>query len=561
MSADEKQIVTPSKDGEGNQRKKQFHIFISYRVRTDADLAEKLCDKLQLLTLASETREIRIKCFLDKQNLSQGRDFEEQFMESLESSCLFLPVISEANLEIIGNVQEGWRDNVLLEWECALEMARRGQIHIIPLLVGNVEVGKVDGAKTYRRFNGFGIPLPEVNTAHCKDYTVRDTVRELLRFQGVFLNPEELGDKLKTIRDRFSSDIWPNYRSQWIDLSSLGAEPTMSCVQCGKDFKMSENGEGACRFHKLASTGGLSTSDKDAGCQRDNHRPRHHNDYLYSTYYEWISSILSYTDRSEQYLRCTATDYSLTRGAAIADICVGRVKPKHPAGGSLYVWVNVQGKRWFEVFARSDMDGVDWGKRVFSVKIPGGRIWAEGTWVYCEEEEFGLEIRAGVKDQGESCKRIFFTWDKDEELINGPKVLKKETVSTQTFHQYKPKPIEGTEKDDDTPYRLPPRMTQGPTMVVPKPRTREFFNPWSASPDCKLRVKVDKVEAVYNGHRNRDVYIANLTVINPLDRPVTVMSANAFWRLRCFNEGAAPEKKEDADEFLTWKAVDQTFAT
>jgi len=50
----------------------EYDIFISYRVRTEAPLAEKICDKLQQIELPIGRR---IICFLDKQNLVPGEVF------------------------------------------------------------------------------------------------------------------------------------------------------------------------------------------------------------------------------------------------------------------------------------------------------------------------------------------------------------------------------------------------------------------------------------------------------------------------------------------------------
>ena len=67
---------------------------------------------------------------------------------------------------------------------------------IIPLLVGT----NVDGA--YLKFKGFGLPLPDVQTGTSQKLTVKETVSELFRLQGIFVNPLDLKASLSTIVER-----------------------------------------------------------------------------------------------------------------------------------------------------------------------------------------------------------------------------------------------------------------------------------------------------------------------------------------------------------------------
>ncbi|KAJ3201833.1 hypothetical protein HDU82_007838 [Entophlyctis luteolus] len=229
---------------------KRFHVFVSYRVSTDAELAERLTDKLQALTIQNEQREIHFKCFLDKQNLKEGEDFESQFLSALDGSCLFLPLVSESSLATMRDVQPGGTDNVVKEWQCALAMQRKNSIQIVPILVGAED--RVDGSRLYKRFNGFSIvgSLPNITIKDAPDEnTVRDVVTAILKLQGVFMNPSEVSDKIPIIVSRFSNELWPSFRQFWDNQSELGPEPQYTCVQCLKPFSESKNGEGACRFH------------------------------------------------------------------------------------------------------------------------------------------------------------------------------------------------------------------------------------------------------------------------------------------------------------------------
>ncbi|KAJ1567887.1 hypothetical protein HK096_008309, partial [Nowakowskiella sp. JEL0078] len=188
MSAEESSLV------------KKWHIFISYRVRTDADFAEKLADKLRLSLLKGEKQDIRITVFLDKQELRQGHDYMSQLHDALTTSCLFLPIVSEPNYESFLYVQEGDTDNVLWEWEClqnALSLNEENRLTIIPLLIGTNH--KINGNMSYTPFNKFGIEIPEVHTSHCGIRTVRETAQLLLKVQGIFINPLDMREKIDLI--------------------------------------------------------------------------------------------------------------------------------------------------------------------------------------------------------------------------------------------------------------------------------------------------------------------------------------------------------------------------
>ncbi|KAI8804685.1 hypothetical protein BJ742DRAFT_822943, partial [Cladochytrium replicatum] len=239
-------------DGEHHSTaiEKSFHIFVSYRVRTDATLAERLTDKLQIQPIKGEEREILLKCFLDQQSLRQGEDYMTQFLDALKSSCLFLPIISESNIASMYHLTEGASDNVLMEWETALNLFDNGHIDIIPLLIGSLTTEE-GGTQVYKRFSAFNLNLlPEVHTAHGGGkITVRETVGKLLRLQGLFVNPSDLAEKLAALVDKFSKDVWPKHRSSWHNQKLLGPEPFSACVQCGEDYKESENVDGSCRFH------------------------------------------------------------------------------------------------------------------------------------------------------------------------------------------------------------------------------------------------------------------------------------------------------------------------
>ena len=131
--------------------------------------------------------------------------------------------------------------------------------------------------------------------------------------------------------------MWPKYRQHWKDRENLGPEAIFTCVQCNKDFLISENTEGACRFHLQPEATvvefertpapvpffGHHTStfrpfnqrpqpppvihhppkrverkqfpcckgSADEGCVRGTHRTKHHQDYVYGNWKSWVQAL------------------------------------------------------------------------------------------------------------------------------------------------------------------------------------------------------------------------------------------------------------------------------
>lgn len=115
--------------------KKMFHVFISYRVATDAALARRVCRSLCQHMIEPN---MNIKCYLDQKDIEAGQNWEASFMSGLNTSCLYLPLISDAGIKPIEDVStfNDAADNFLLEIESALQMFDKDKIGILPLFVG-----------------------------------------------------------------------------------------------------------------------------------------------------------------------------------------------------------------------------------------------------------------------------------------------------------------------------------------------------------------------------------------------------------------------------------------
>jgi hypothetical protein len=102
-----------SSENRGMTSDSRFDCFISYRVATDAHLAESLCDKLRLKGYTP---------FLDKKCLPPGQEWRDNFTRALMRSRVFLPLISVAGLQQCEDITRDHRkDSVLLEYQIALD--------------------------------------------------------------------------------------------------------------------------------------------------------------------------------------------------------------------------------------------------------------------------------------------------------------------------------------------------------------------------------------------------------------------------------------------------------
>ena len=79
------------------RRRKMYHFFISYRVKTDAAVAE---DLFHLLDHKSSVHTVRsgrataVSCFWDQASLTAGDAWQAQFLRALHHSCVYVPLIS-----------------------------------------------------------------------------------------------------------------------------------------------------------------------------------------------------------------------------------------------------------------------------------------------------------------------------------------------------------------------------------------------------------------------------------------------------------------------------------
>ena len=107
-----------------------FDVFLSYRVKSDADHAS------QLYRLLSG---VGVRVWQDIHCLEAGLDWEEGFCDGLVKSRIFVTLMSRQAVASYATLEEeSLIDNVLLEQTLALELEKMGLVEkIYPVLVGD----------------------------------------------------------------------------------------------------------------------------------------------------------------------------------------------------------------------------------------------------------------------------------------------------------------------------------------------------------------------------------------------------------------------------------------
>ncbi|KAJ3191863.1 hypothetical protein HK101_007329 [Irineochytrium annulatum] len=185
-------LVTPKQSVEW-KCKIGYHMhdfFVSYRVRCEADMAERFASALGVRS--------RHHAYLDHLCLVPGVEWDQGFINGLQSSTMILPLISDA---CISTMTTPHADNVLLEWELSLQRRDADpSCIIVPILVPSPTTGKP--------FSSFNTSIyPDILHDHPRSprvRTVRDTITRMFTLQGLHVDPdaiEAVVPRLRQIRN------------------------------------------------------------------------------------------------------------------------------------------------------------------------------------------------------------------------------------------------------------------------------------------------------------------------------------------------------------------------
>ncbi|KAJ3033193.1 hypothetical protein HDV00_006663 [Rhizophlyctis rosea] len=150
-------------------------FFLSHRVATDRFTAKELA------WLLSE--EGNVHCYVDEYCLTPGKKWEEGFMEGLYHSQVVLLLCSEAGLERVKGADKV-KDNMLLEWEHALDLQDAGTHTVVPLFIGTTDAN-TNAHYDFKAYDTSAYP----DEMHChqdspKKRTIKQTIQSVFDLQG-----------------------------------------------------------------------------------------------------------------------------------------------------------------------------------------------------------------------------------------------------------------------------------------------------------------------------------------------------------------------------------------
>jgi hypothetical protein len=107
---------------------------------------------------------------------------------------------------------------------------------------------------------------------------------------------EENQSRIETLLEENSSNaIADTIKALAAEVREREAEQRLICLQCGKEYRESANGAGACSFHKGPEAEGTFTCcGQKSPCAFSNHRSVHHCEYPYTSFFDYAHGIIYY---------------------------------------------------------------------------------------------------------------------------------------------------------------------------------------------------------------------------------------------------------------------------
>eukprot|EP00048_Salpingoeca_helianthica_P008771 m.125982 g.125982 ORF g.125982 m.125982 type:complete len:339 (+) comp14684_c2_seq2:74-1090(+) len=161
-------------------------VFLSYRVASDQGFVESLA-----FALGAEGHSV----FFDKHCLNNGEDWEVGFLNGLRTSKVVVPIMSNDAVEGIKKAHER-PDNMLLEYEVALELHKAKKAAIIPVLLGKyIKVSAESSQMALLPFDAFNVTAfseeKHVHKDSCTE-SVRSIMKSMFKLQGISADPRDI---------------------------------------------------------------------------------------------------------------------------------------------------------------------------------------------------------------------------------------------------------------------------------------------------------------------------------------------------------------------------------
>ena len=181
--------------------------FVSYRVACEGaagnGLAGRVADAIEAPRVADGgIGGLRACVFWDARCLNSGESWELGLKNGLEGASLVMPLVSVGALQGMIEHAAARRDNLLMEWEIALERQRLGLCLVLPIFVEDV------GADGMPRRVDFSEATYPDDPHFLSKISIRTTLVALFKFQGVRLtldrsgapDPVQLAEAVRQVR-------------------------------------------------------------------------------------------------------------------------------------------------------------------------------------------------------------------------------------------------------------------------------------------------------------------------------------------------------------------------
>ncbi|KAJ3267778.1 hypothetical protein HDV01_004037 [Terramyces sp. JEL0728] len=359
--------------------------------------------------------------------------------------------------------------------------------------------------------------------------TIDDNVMQELNSNISSLLIENQAAMETILKENLSTEIskgFEEFAKQMIQ--SDNNEVQLTCVQCGEKYKESRNPMGACSFH-ISYYDTSCCGNEDTPCQHKKHRPKHHNDYPYSTFFEMVYKIdLDY------YI--DIVDEGLEENLEAQECCVGKLlrwtRFSSEVNDDILVIrvgkILQRGPNFFNTYSASALQIIsecykaDGNKLIYRNHQSNGEF-SYAEWIFDENKNV-IGVYSAVKSKTSSIPTA-------ERVIFDPKTFESvshERISTQ-YYSYQP----------ESSYTLPKSSFVGRKSPEGQLRKERKFKTYGAlQPHVYFSAIGDIAVNNPTAREGHDIYKGKLSLFNKTKETVVIMNMECEYRLIGDNEYA-----------------------
>ena len=153
--------------------------------KRESALAHRLYQELQVMKITLDGgEEIYIDCFLDAEYIPGGVNFRKFFMNYLEHTCLYVPLISDESVcDIRDRHNKKISDNFFSELEAALLLQAQRRLVIFPVFIDKADGHRFDPSSYIES-------MPDTPARGCT-LSPKEVMRQFSDLNGTFVEDRE----------------------------------------------------------------------------------------------------------------------------------------------------------------------------------------------------------------------------------------------------------------------------------------------------------------------------------------------------------------------------------